>query len=133
MSEYHLQAGIAALHCTAADYASTDWKSILHHYDELERLKPSPVVALNRAVAVAHLHGAQAGLDALAAIPQRDRLETHYLLHAVEGELHWRLHHHEEAAECYRRALKFAEVGPEQLYLTRMLDRSTANGKTNRR
>jgi RNA polymerase sigma factor (sigma-70 family) len=125
LSEYHLQAGIAAIHCTAADYASTDWARILRHYDELDHIKPSPIVSLNRAVAVAHLHGPQAGLDAIAAIPQRDRLERHYLLHAVEGELHWRLKNHETAAACYRRALQFAEVGPEQLYLTRLLDRST--------
>lgn len=126
LSEYHLQAGIAAIHGTATDYASTDWARILRHYDELERIKPSPVVALNRAVAVAHLQGAQAGLDVIATIPQRDRLERHYLLHAVEGELQWRLKNHEAAAACYRRALQLAEVGPEQLYLTRMLDRSLA-------
>jgi RNA polymerase sigma factor (sigma-70 family) len=123
LSEYHLQAGIAAIHCTAADYASTDWGRILRHYDELARLKPSPVVALNRAVAVAHVHGAQAGLDALAAIAPRDKLESHYLLHAVTGELHWRLKNHRAAAESFRRALQLAQVGPEQLYLTRMLER----------
>lgn len=124
LSEYHLQAGIAAIHCTADDYASTDWPRILRHYDELGRIKPSPVVALNRAVAVAHVHGPQAGLDAVAAIPQRDRLESHYLLHAVVGELHWRLKNHRAAAESFRRALKLAHVGPEQLYLTRMLERA---------
>jgi RNA polymerase sigma-70 factor (ECF subfamily) len=124
LSEYHLQAGIAAIHCTAADYASTDWARILHHYDELNRIKPSPIVALNRAVAVAHLHGPQAGLDAIAAIPQRDRLESHYLLHAVAGELHWRLKNDRAAAESFRRALDLAHVGPEQAYLTRMMERS---------
>jgi predicted RNA polymerase sigma factor len=124
LSEYHLQAGIAAIHCTAADYASTDWARILQHYDALYRMKPSPIVALNRAVAVAHLHGPQAGLDAIATIAQRDRLESHYLLHAVVGELHWRLKNHKAAAESFRRALKLAQVGPEQIYLTRMLERS---------
>jgi RNA polymerase sigma factor (sigma-70 family) len=124
LSEYHLQAGIAAIHCTAADYASTDWNRILRHYDELSRIKPSPVVALNRAVAVAHVHGPQAGLDSIASIPDRDRLETHYLLHAVVGELQWRLKNHRAAAESFRRALRLAHVGPEQLYLTRMLERS---------
>jgi len=125
LSEYHLQAGIAAIHCTSADYASTDWALILRHYDELNRLKPSPVVALNRAVAVAHLRGPQAGLDAIAAIPQRERLESHYLLHAVIGELHWRLNDHRAAAEGFRRALSLAHVGPEQLYLSRMLERTS--------
>jgi RNA polymerase sigma-70 factor (ECF subfamily) len=123
LSEYHLQAGIAAIHCTAPDAASTDWQRILAHYDALLRIKPSPIVELNRAVAVAHVHGAQAGLDAVAAIPRRDRLESHYLLHAVVGELHWRLHDHRAAAENFRRALTLAQVGPEQAHLTRLLER----------
>lgn len=125
LSEYHLQAGIAALHATAADFASTDWPRILSHYDALYRLKPSPIVALNRAVAVAHVRGPQAGLDAIVAIPERDRLESHYLLHAVMGELHWRMDDHRAAAGNFRRALQLAQVGPEQHYLTRMLERST--------
>ena len=125
LSEYHLQAGIAAIHCTAADYAATDWARILQHYDSLHRLKPSPVIALNRAVAVAHVHGSQAGLDAIAEIPNRERLESLYLLHAVVGELHFRLKEHRAAAESFRRALQLAQVGPEQLYLTRMLERSS--------
>jgi RNA polymerase sigma-70 factor (ECF subfamily) len=125
LSEYHLQAGIAAIHCTASDYASTDWARILRHYDELNRLKPSPIVALNRAVAVAQLNGPQAGLDAIAEIPQRDRLESLYLLHAVVGELHWRLKEHPAASKNFRRALQLAQVGPEQQYLTRMLERSS--------
>ncbi|HET7537921.1 MAG TPA: DUF6596 domain-containing protein, partial [Candidatus Didemnitutus sp.] len=125
LSEYHLQAGIAAIHCTAADYASTDWERILQHYDQLQRIKPSPIVALNRAVAVAHLHGPQAGLDAIALISRSDRLDSHYLLHAVVGELHWRLGNERAAAESFRRALGLAQVGPEQIYLTRMLERAS--------
>ena len=126
LSGYHLQAGIAACHCTAPDSSSTNWGRILRHYDELYRIKPSPIVALNRAVAVADLHGPRAGLDAVAAMEQRDRLESHYLLHAVIGELHWRLNEHQAAAQSFRRALQFAQVGPEQLHLTRMLERSSA-------
>ena len=123
-SEYHLQAGIAAIHCTAADSASTDWVRILRHYDELNRIKPSSVVLLNRAVAVAQVHGPQAGLQAIEAIPQRGPLESHYLFHAVVGELHWRLKDHRAAAESFRRALQLAQVGPEQIHLARMLERS---------
>lgn len=123
LSEYHVQAGIAACHCLAPDAASTDWARILAHYDDLLRLKPSPVVALNRAVAVANLRGPAAGLAALAEIADRARLERHYLFHAVAAELHWRLGDHREAAEGFRRALRLAEVGPEQLHLARMLER----------
>jgi RNA polymerase sigma-70 factor (ECF subfamily) len=125
VSDYHLQAGIAACHCLAPDAASTDWERILRHYDQLHRRNPSPIVGLNRAVAVAHVHGAQAGLDALAAIPRRERIESHHLYHAVVGELQQQLGNHEAAAESFRRALKLAQVGPEQHHLTRMLERST--------
>jgi RNA polymerase sigma factor (sigma-70 family) len=124
ISEYHLQAGIAAMHCTATDVASTDWARILRYYDQLYRLKPSPVVALNRAVAVSYVQGPQAALDAVSAIPQRDFLERNYLLHAVLGELHWRMNNHRAAAGNFRRALALARVGPEQQYLHRMVERS---------
>lgn len=123
LSEYHLQAGIAAIHCTAPDYIATDWARIVRHYDDLLHLKPSPVVALNRAVAVAHLHGPQAGLDAIETMPDADRLQGNYLLHAVTGELHWRMRHHEQAAANFRRALQLAHVGPERLYLSRLMER----------
>ena len=128
LGEYHVQAGIAACHCLAPDAASTDWARILAHYDDLLRIKPSPIVALNRAVAVANLRGARAGLDAIAAIPQRARLESQHLVHAVTGELLLRMEDHRGAAESFRRALRLAEVGPEQLHLTRMLERIEGAG-----
>ncbi|MBE2213122.1 MAG: sigma-70 family RNA polymerase sigma factor [Opitutaceae bacterium] len=124
VSEYHLQAGIAACHCTAADHASTDWARILRHYDDLLRLNPSPVIALNRAVAVASLHGPRAGLEAIDAIPRRERLETNHLLHAVTGELYWRLGDSAAAAASFRRALQLARVGPEQAHLERLVERA---------
>lgn len=120
-SEYHLQAGIAALHCTAPDDASTDWPRILVHYDALLRLRPSPIIALNRAVALARVQGPRAGLAALAALPDRERLEQSHLLHAVAGDLHRRLGDHESAAASYRRALALARVAPEQAHLARLL------------
>ncbi len=132
LSEYHLQAGIAAIHCTAPDFAATDWALILRHYDALFQLKPSPVVALNRAVAIAHVRGPQAGLDALAAMPGRAKLETHYLFHAVTGELHWRLRNEREAVESFRRALEFAHVGPEQAFLARLAGRADPAGELSR-
>lgn len=128
LTEYHVQAGIAACHCLAPDAASTDWTSILAHYDDLMRINPTPIVALNRAVAVANLHGPGAGLAALAEIEGRERLERHYLYHAVAAELHWRRGEHREAAEGFRRALRLAELGPEQAHLARMLERVEGGG-----
>lgn len=128
LTEYHVQAGIAACHCLAPDAASTDWGRILDHYDDLMRLKPSPIVALNRAVAVANLRGAAAGLAALEEIPDRARLERHHLYHAVAAELHWRMGAHREAAAGFRRALQLADLGPEQVHLARMLERVEGAG-----
>ena len=65
VQSYHLQAGIAACHCAASDYESTDWRKILSLYDQLLELDDSPVIALNRAVAVANVHGPQAGIEAV--------------------------------------------------------------------
>jgi RNA polymerase sigma factor (sigma-70 family) len=126
LSEYHLQAGIAACHCMAPDYAHTDWARILKLYDELYIQKPSPMVALNRAVVVAQLQGPRAALEVIEAIPNRDKIESHYLLHAVVGEFHWRLGQNDKAAESFRQALKFAKVGPEQVYLSRLLERASS-------
>jgi RNA polymerase sigma-70 factor (ECF subfamily) len=124
LSDYHLMAGIAACHCTVPDAASTDWSRILRHYDQLHRRNPSPIVALNRAVAVAHVHGARVALDALEQMPRRDLIESHHLFHAVLGELQQKLGDHEAAAKSFRRALRLAQVGPEQDHLARMLQRS---------
>ncbi|MBI4324248.1 MAG: sigma-70 family RNA polymerase sigma factor, partial [Chloroflexi bacterium] len=102
ITEYHLQAGIAACHCAAKDCASTDWRHILQLYDRLIEFDDSPVVALNRAVVVANLHGPRAGLDAVTAIRDLGKLKSYYLLYAVLGEFEARLNHANEAAAHFR-------------------------------
>src|SRR5439155_14013056 len=82
ITEYHLQAGVAACHCAAKDYESTDWGQILTLYDRLVEFDDSPVVALNRAVAVANVRGPVAGIAAVEAIPTRAQLASYYLLYA---------------------------------------------------
>ncbi len=124
LSEYHLQAGIAACHCIARDYASTDWARILVLYDQLLRVKPSPVVALNRVVALAQVRGVDAALKEISLIPAKERLQGHYLYHAVSGELQLQAGEARAAAESFRRALQLATVAPEQDHLARRLDRA---------
>lgn len=121
LCEYHLQAGIAACHCAAQNYAATDWGHILEMYDRLVALDDSPVVALNRAVAVAEVHGPQAGIEAVAAIRERQSLDSYYLLHAVLGEFEARLHHLAVAAAHFRTARQLAELKSEQAFLTKRL------------
>lgn len=121
VSEYHLEAGIAACHSTAADDAATDWPRILALYDQLVRLNPSPVVALNRAVAVARVHGAQAGLDAIEAIPGRATLESYHFLHAVRGTLNAELGNQSEALAHFRKAESLAALPAEREFLARRI------------
>jgi RNA polymerase sigma factor (sigma-70 family) len=122
LSTYHLQSGIAACHCIAKDHASTDWSRILALYDLLLERDRSPVVALNRAVAVAEVHGAQAGLDDLNKIPDLETLEDYHLLHAVRGEFEARMNHRDAAAAHFRKAMQLAEGKPEHEFLARRLE-----------
>ena len=117
ITEYHVQAGIAACHCAARDYASTDWEQILSYYDRMVEFDDSPVVALNRAVAVANVRGPAAGLEAVAGIPSTGRLKDYHLYYAVLGEFESRLKHHEAAAGHFRKALELAELKSERAFL----------------
>lgn len=122
ISEYHLQAGIAASHSMAKDYASTDWRQILGLYDRLKEFDASPVVALNRAVALAEVDGPQAGIDAIRAIPDLRSLESYYLLHAVLGELEFRLNRRGAAAAHFRKSLELTEMKSELMFLQKRLE-----------
>jgi len=121
ISHYHLQAIIAACYCTAKDYESIEWRQIISLYDRLIDLDPSPVVALNRAVALAEARGPQAGIQAIQKIRNLQSLESYYLLPAVLGELESRLHHWPAAAGHFRRALELAEIKSEQTFLSKRL------------
>jgi len=121
ISEYHLQAGIAACHCAAPDYASTDWSQILELYDRLIEFDDSPVVALNRAVALAEIRGPQAGIEAVAAIQNLPSLESYHLLYAVLGDFESRLDHAAAAAAHFRKSLELAQIKSEQIFLSQRL------------
>jgi len=121
LSEYHLQAGIAAYHCTAADYASTNWPAILAQYDRWMEMTDSPIVALNRAVALAKVKGPQKGLEAVQAIANRKQLESYYLTYAVLGEFESQLGRYEEATAHLRKALQLTELKSERSFLSKRL------------
>jgi RNA polymerase sigma factor (sigma-70 family) len=121
ISEYHLQAGIAVCHAMAIDYESTDWERILSLYDRLMEFDDSPVVALNRAVAVANVHGPRAGLEAVRAIRGREKLSAYHLFYSVIGELEIRLNHYGAAAREFRKAFELAETKSERAFLLKRL------------
>ena len=121
LSAYHLQAEIAATHSTTEHFTLTNWENILALYDLFREKQPTPVVLINRAVAVAQVHGPAAGLVALREIPVDGPLERYLFLHAVEGEFHRRLGHSSEAEISFHRALACARTEPQQRFLLRKL------------
>ena len=128
---YALQAVIAAEHARAARPDDTDWERIAGAYDRLHALDPSPVVALNRAVAVAMAHGPEAGLR--LADEQAEALDGYHLLHATRADLLRRLGRASEARAAYERALSLASLPPERAFLRERLAGARANGGQVRR
>jgi RNA polymerase sigma-70 factor (ECF subfamily) len=118
---YTIQAAIAAVHATAPNAAATDWTQIVALYDLLARAEPSPVVELNRAVAVAMRDGPAAGLNLIDAILARGNLANYHLAHAARADLCRRLGRTTEARSAYERALSLAEQEPERRFLERRL------------
>ena len=125
---YALQAAIAAVHDEAATVATTDWPQIVALYDVLRTVAPSPLVDLNRAVAVAMVDGPAAGLTLLDALTADRRLAGYHLLPAARGDLLRRLGRTAEAADAYRQALDLAGNGPERAFLERRLRETTTRG-----
>ena len=118
---YTIQAAIAAVHANASNAAATDWAQIVALYDLLARAEPSPVVELNRAVAVAMRDGPSAGLALIDAILERGDLSDYHLAHAARADLCRRLGRKAEARASYERALRLTEQEPERRFLERRL------------
>jgi len=119
ISRFHVEAGIAACHAKAASYATTDWGQIVSLYDVLRDLSPSPVVDVNRALAVGMLRGALAGLDELDAIPERELVGRYPYALATYAELHASLGHRDEARAFLDRALDQQSSPAERALLLR--------------
>ncbi len=122
LSQYHLEAGIAATHAVAPNYAATDWQRVRSQYDLLLQMTGSPVVALNRAVALAMVEGPQAGLTALEQVRQMAGMEGYYLLHASFAEFWRQVGEIEKARASYQRALALTASEPARRFLQRRLD-----------
>jgi RNA polymerase sigma-70 factor (ECF subfamily) len=121
VSPFHFEAGIAACHALAPTYAATDWPQIVALYDQLLALTPSPVIALQRAIALGRANGARAGLRALAGLTASDRLEDDPVLAAAIGELEAERGNVRAARTAYRRALELAGTAPERRFLEERL------------
>ena len=119
---FPLQAAIAAVHAEAASLEETDWAQIVGLYDELLRLNPSPVVALNRAVALAMHEGEEVGLMEVERLLASGELDGYHLLHAARADLLRRLGRTDQAIAAYRQALALAQQGADRQFLQKRLE-----------
>jgi len=114
---YTLQAAIAAVHAEAESVRVTDWRQIVGLYDRLIRMQPSPVVELNRAVAIAMCDGPEAGLAQIDAVLEQGELANYYLAHSARADMYRRLGRTAEARSCYEKALALTQQEPERQFL----------------
>jgi RNA polymerase sigma-70 factor (ECF subfamily) len=114
---YTLQAAIAAVHAEAESVAATDWRQIVALYDQLARIQPSPVVQLNRAVAIAMRDGPEAGLAHIDAVLEHGELANYYLAHSARADMYRRLGRTAEARASYEKALALTQQEPERQFL----------------
>jgi RNA polymerase sigma factor (sigma-70 family) len=121
LSEYHLEAGIASVHCAAPSYRETDWAKILDLYEMLYTFRPSPIVAVNRAVAVGNALGPEKGLAALQKMPDPSALKDYPFYPAAQGEFYLRAGLPAEAEKYFERALKLARSRSEANFFERKL------------
>jgi len=119
---YTLQAAIAAVHAEAESTAATDWRQIVALYNQLARIQPSPVVHLNRAVAIAMRDGPAVGLAHIDAVLEHGELANYYLAHSARAELCRRLGRTDEARASYEKALALTQQEPERQFLARRLE-----------
>ena len=118
---FTIQAAIAAVHCQAARHEDTDWRQIVRLYELLERVQPSPVVSLNRAVAISRAEGPQQALALIDQLAAAGDLDGYHLLHAARADMLRRLGSQEEAEKSYRRALELVTNDSERRFLERRL------------
>jgi RNA polymerase sigma-70 factor, ECF subfamily len=114
---YTLQAAIAAVHAEAESVAATDWRQIVAIYNQLQRIQPSPVVELNRAVAIAMCDGPEAGLTHIDAVLAHGELADYYLAHSARADMYRRLGRTAEARSSYEKALALTQQEPERQFL----------------
>jgi len=122
LSEYHLEAAIASLHCSAPTYEQTEWIRILELYDLLYRLKPSPIVALNRAIVIGKVRGPEQGVEEIRKLPDAEKLEQYPFYPAAQGEFELLAGRAEEASTHFEQAMKLARNDSERNFFASKLE-----------
>ena len=122
LGSYTIQAAIVSVHAVAESVAATNWALIVSYYDMLLSLQTSPVVELQRAIALGMRDGPEAGLTIIDELIESGRLANYHQVHAARADRSRRLGSHDEAVSSYRRAIELVRQGPERRYLERRLE-----------
>ena len=122
LSIYHILAAISAYHCSASDFVSTDWKSILHLYDNLVLIDPSPLILLNRAIAVSKVHGAVQAIDELEKIKKSPSLANYHLFYSTQAEFYIQANDFRKASSSLEKAIDLSSLPVEKELLKKKLD-----------
>jgi len=122
LSIYHILAAISAYHCSASDFVSTDWKSILHLYDNLVLIDPSPLILLNRAIAVSKVHGAVQAIDELEKIKKSPSLANYHLFYSTQAEFYIQANDFRKASSSLEKAIDLSPLPVEKELLKKKLD-----------
>jgi RNA polymerase sigma factor (sigma-70 family) len=122
ISIYHIMAAISACHCSAPDFESTDWTAILNLYDHLLLVDHSPLVKLNRSVALAKVQGVQKALEVLQQLKSDASFSSYHLLYATEGEFYFEMKNYLKAADAYKKAIGHSLLQPEKELLQKKLE-----------
>ena len=133
LSIYHILAAISAYHCSAPDFESTDWTSILSLYDKLIQIDDSPVVLLNRAIVLAKVNGPQSGLDELEKIKDSPALATYHLFHSTQAEFYLQLNDLTRASAGFEKAMTLSSLQAEKDLLKKKLEQVKTMKRTNRK
>jgi RNA polymerase sigma-70 factor (ECF subfamily) len=128
LNEYYVQAAIIGVHCDAKTYQSTEWESILELYDTLVKINPSPVVRLNRAVALAKAKSAENALNELSDLGRNEQMQSYYLFHAIRAELLSECKRKEEAVTALDMAISLTAHPKEIAYLQKKRDAVSTMG-----
>jgi RNA polymerase sigma-70 factor (ECF subfamily) len=133
LTEYHVEAAIAAVHALAPRFEDTKWELIITLYDTLLQIRPSPVIALSRAVAIAELAGPERGLQEVHAIEDHERLARYPFYYAALGELELRSGHADAAREHFSAALQLARNPDERRFLEQRVQACAQHGTSSER
>jgi RNA polymerase sigma factor (sigma-70 family) len=117
ISKYHIEAGIAFEHAKASTYSATNWENILHYYNLLYQLFPTPIIELNRSIIISELYGPEKGIQAIESIKDIATLEKYYLLPATLGELYWQQKEYDTAVQYFKKAMELTQSAAEKKLL----------------